>query len=90
MFVMRCSIVMFTAMLLLSVCGDPSVREPAAKVRRETRTLCTQGGLTYSAGAVVATQGGDMRCQEDGKWVPVESLAGEEAENPARFSSPRD
>ena len=87
---MRCSIVMFTAMLLYAGCGDPGAREPAAKVRRETRTLCTQDGLTYSAGAVVTTQGGDMRCQEDGKWVPVESPAGEEAENPARSSSPRD
>lgn len=86
---MRCLIVMFTAMLLYAGCGDPGAREPAAKVRRETRTLCTHHGLTYSNGAVVATQGGDMRCQ-DGKWVSVESPAGEEAENPARSSSPRD
>ena len=89
MFVMRCSIVMFTAMLLYAGCGGPGAREPAAKVRRETRAICTQGGLTYSDGAVVATQGGDMRCQ-DGKWVPVESPAGEDAANPARSSSPRD
>ena len=85
----RFAIVVFTALLFAS-CGDTGAREPepGAKVRREPRDLCTLDGLTYSAGAVVVTQEGRIRCW-DGKWEPVELPTEGDAASPDRSSSPR-